>query len=119
MVLKTIHLELARCPDHPEGSANYGYVFRAPLDGEGHVDPLAWRKERTQCTVRRFAPRESDEHGHLVHRRNGWAFHYDGTEPEDDEVLFQFEHHRFVEGEYVSIKEWDGMTRTFRITRVH
>lgn len=119
MSLKTIRLELARCPDHPVGSSEFGYVFKAPLDPDGRVDPTNWRKERSHCTVTRFAPREADDHGHLVHRRNGWTFHYDGTEPEDDEVLVQFEAHRFVEGEYVAIKEWDGVTRTFRIVRVN
>ena len=34
------------------------------------------------------------------------------------EVIFKGDRHRFIEGEYVSIRESDGITRTFRVAAV-
>lgn len=116
-MLKTIRLELARTPDAPEGDANHGYEFVAPLDADGHIDAEEWKKQRDKCTVRRFHPREDDEHGHLLHTQGRrWIFHYDlDSEPEEDEPGFRFDSHTFATGEYVSITEHDGETRTFKV----
>ncbi len=75
MSLKRIRLELARTPDFPQGSPSHGYEFLAPLDAGGHLEPSAWPHAKCTCTVRRFWNNEPDEHGTLIHRRNGsWAF---------------------------------------------
>jgi hypothetical protein len=37
---------------------------------------------------------------------------------QDDEPIFRFDRHAFVEGEYVSITEHDGVTRPFRVASV-
>ena len=37
---------------------------------------------------------------------------------EGEEPIFRFNRHSFVEGEYVSITEHDGVQRTFRVTEV-
>lgn len=120
MSLKSIRLELARTPDHPDGDPRHGYEFSAPLDGNARIDAAEWKKQRQFCTVRRFVPGADDEFGHLVHgpgRR--WSFHYDvGTEPEEDEPGYRFESHVFKPGEYVSITEQDGVTRTFKVVSV-
>ena len=118
-MLYEIKLELARTADHPVGDSGHGYQFVAPLDGDNRLDPENWRTNRTKCTVRRYAPHEDDEHGHLVHTQGRqWAFHYDlDEEPDDDESGFKFSTHVFKEGEYVSITEHDGMTRPFRVSR--
>jgi hypothetical protein len=119
MTLKRIRLELARDHDFPSGSSAHGYDFAAPLDDEGHLDAAEWRKTRERCRVKRFWPGEKDQIGHLVHRPGGsWAFDYDPTKRSDDEPGFKFDKHRFVPGEYVSIKEHDGVMRTFRIRSV-
>ena len=77
MVLERIRLELARGPEHPEGSAAHGYEFVAPLTADGHLDPEGWRDERSRCRVRRFWRGQDDEHGRLIHRGGRWAFHRD------------------------------------------
>lgn len=120
MTLKTIRLELARDPDYPNGSALHGYILRAPLTPEGHIDPEGWRKDKSACTVTRFWDGEDDETGHLRHTLGGkWAFHYDVKgDPEDDETGFKFESHVFNEGEYVSLREHDGDLKTFRVVSV-
>ena len=119
MPLHKIRLELARTPEFPMGSADRGYEFIAPLTADGHFDPEGWRAGKSKCTVRRFWPREDDEHGHLVHtRQRSWAFHYDGTTPNEDEPIFKFDNHRMVEGEYVTITEHDGTAMPFRVARV-
>jgi hypothetical protein len=120
MTLKTIRLELARDHDFPEGSAERGYVVRAPLTAEGHIDANAWRAQRGICTVTRFWAGQADETGHLRHTRSGaWAFHYDvDGDPGEDEVGFKFDSHLFREGEYISVREHDGHMKTFRVVSV-
>ena len=117
MPLKRIRLELARMPGFPDGRADHGYEFVAPLDGDGHLDRAGWQKDAAACTVRRFVPGEDEENGHLVHTRHGWAFSY-AEGADDDEPIFKFDKHRFVEGEYVTITEHDGVARPFRVVSV-
>lgn len=120
MSVKNIRLELARDRDFPNGSSEHGYILKAPLTPEAHIDAEAWRHARENCTVTRFWQGEPDETGHLRHTRGGnWAFHYDVKgDPDDDETGFKFESHVFKEGEYVSIREHNGDLRTFRVVSV-
>jgi hypothetical protein len=119
MSLKRIRLELARNAEYPEGSANHGYAFVAPLTDDGHLDPVGWSENKSDCIVRRFWAGDDDEHGHLVHHRgHNWAFHYAGMAEDDEEPIFRFDRHRFAVGEYVSITEHDGVQRTFRVAEV-
>lgn len=120
VTLRGIRLELARSAEFPEGSAEHGYDFVAPLDPEGRIDLEGWRANRERCVVRRFWAGEEDEHGHLVHGPgNRWVFRYDlDADPAEDESGFRFDSHRFRQGEYVSITEHDGVTRTFKVAAV-
>lgn len=119
MALKQIRLELARDRDFPNGDPGHGYDFIAPLDDAGHLDAAEWKASRDRCRVRRFAPGEKHEIGHLVHRRGGsWAFDYDPKSSDDDEAGFKFDKHRFVPGEYVSLTEHGGVQRTFFVKAV-
>lgn len=118
MSLKCIRLELARTPDFPEGSSTHGYEFVAPLDAKGHFDSSAWPLAKGACTVRRFWNNQPEEHGVLLHRRNGsWAFSYEPGD-DDDEPIFRFDRYNFLEGEYVIVTEHDGVARPFRVVRV-
>ena len=120
MSLKTITLTLARDPETPEGRADCGYEFVAPLSEDGHIDVAGWRKHRAQCRVRRFWSNEDDEQGHLIHNRGRtWAFHYDiNGNAEDDEPGYKFDDHVFQQREYASIREHDGRMRTFKVVSV-
>ncbi len=107
---RKVRLELAREPGHPEGSANFGYLIWAPLDREGKVDAELWKLHRDHFRVVKFRPGNPNEIGHLIHRPGGsWAFHYDIVGDEEDEPGFHFENERFVPGEYVSVREGNGM----------
>lgn len=119
-LLRHIHLELARDHDHPSGSAEHRYEFIAPLDQDGHIVAEAWKEVRERCRVKRVAADEPAEVGHLVHKPGGsWAFHYDiHGDPSHDEAGYRFNEHKFVPGEYVSIKEQDGALRTFLVKAV-
>ena len=121
MTLKKVRLELARDRKHPEGSNRHGYEFVGPLDEEGRLDPVLWKKYRERCRVRRFWQNEDDELGHLVRKPGGqWAFHYDTNGgSDDDEGGYRLGNHKFTVGEYVSIREHeDDVMRTFRVVRV-
>ena len=119
-LLRHVRMELARDHDFPNGSSAHGYELVAPLDDNGHIVAEAWRLTRERCRVKRFWGRETSDVGHIVHKPGGaWAFHYDiHGDPEHDETGFKLERHTFAPGEYVSIKEQDGVLRTFRVIRV-
>lgn len=118
MPLKRIRLELARDHDFPDGSRERGYELIAPIDDSDHLAANEWREQREKCRVRRFWAGE-EEHGKLVHRPGGtWAIDYDPRSTADDEPGFRFDKHRFAPGEYVSLKEHDGVMRTFRVVSV-
>lgn len=118
--MKRVRLELARDPDHPNGSRAHGYDFIAPIDDAGHIIADDWKQARERCRVRRFAAGEADEVGHLVRKPGGsWAFHYDiHSHTENDESGYRFADHAFKTGEYVSIREHDGELRTFKVMAV-
>lgn len=112
---RSVHLILGREPDHPVGDEKIGYVFLAPLTSDGKIDHKLWQDYKEACRVTRMRPDEADAHGHLVRRPGGtWAFRYE-TAP--DEAGYHFEDERFVEGEYVSIRE-EGEPHPFRVVRV-
>ena len=117
--LKTIRLNLARTRDFPNGSDRHGYRFTAPLDADGHLDPVGWRKHREHCRVVRFWGNEEEDIGHLIHRPGGsWGFTYDLGGDEGDEAGFKLSSHRFVPGEYVSIRDDDGNLHPFVVVTV-
>ncbi len=118
--LKRVRLELARDHDHPEGSRSHGYDFIAPIDDSGHINADEWKRLRDRCRVKRFWASEQDMVGHIVRKPGGsWAFHYDiHGEPDADESGYRFDQHAFKRGEYVSIREHDGVLRTFRVISV-
>src|SRR6202165_6228488 len=121
--LNRILLNLARWKKFPDGSPRRGYDFIAPLDPEGHIDPILWKKYRDYCRVRRFWAGEEDEVGRLVHKPGGadharWVFDYNPDEDADDEAGYKFGVHAFLPGEYVSISDNDGKLTTFRVVAV-
>lgn len=118
-MLKKIRLELARDKAFPEGSRLHGYEFAAPLDDQGRINATEWHKQRDHCRVKRFRPDEEDDIGHLIRKPGGgWAFHYDiHSDEEDDETGYRFGDHAFKVGEYVSIREEEGL-RTFKVVKV-
>lgn len=118
--LKRIRLELARSHDFPQGSRDRGYDFIAPVDDAGHIMADVWKELRDRCRVRRFWSGEPDEVGHIVRKGGGaWAFHYDIHGHTDaDESGYRLGTHLLKPGEYVSIKEHDGVLRTFLVKAV-
>lgn len=120
---KRIRLNLARSPEFPQGSAQHGYEFVAPLDADGHIDVAQWKSNREHCRVRRFAAGEDDEIGLLVHKPGGpehgrWVFDYNPKRADDDESGYRFGAHAFRPGEYVSIRDEDGNTHTYSVVSV-
>jgi hypothetical protein len=118
-LLRRVRLELARDHDFPNGSREHGYDFIAPIDEKGQINAAAWKELRDKCRVRRFWGGE-DAVGHILHRPGGgWSFHYDiRGDAVHDERGYHFENHTFKPGEYVSIREQDGVLRTFRVISV-
>ena len=118
-VLKAIRLDLARTAEFPAGSSRHFYRFVAPLDHDGHLDAAAWKRHRDRCRVERVWGDEEEDVGHLVHRPGGsWGFRFDVEGDEGDESGYRLGSHRFVLGEYVSIRDAEGVLNTFRVVSV-
>jgi hypothetical protein len=116
-MLHKVRLELARCHDFPEGSRRHGYELALPLTRAGKLDRAEFDKNRERAGFRRFWGDEEERQGALVHQRAGWRLSF-AEGGEGDEIIFRGDDHRFVVGDYVSIKELDGETRTFRVAAV-
>jgi len=115
---RQIRLELARERSHSKADVGIAYVIVAPLDGEGKIDPLLWKKYRRACRIACQRPDSDDSLGQLVNRPGGaWAFDYDRAPFVSDAVGYHFADERFVIGEYVSIKEGRD-TQTYRVAAV-
>ena len=121
--LRRIHLTLARTKDHPEGSERDGYDFVAPLDQEGRISLEGFKRQRQLCFVHRIRDGVIEERGVLVHRPGGkggiWAFDYEGASGIDDEPGYRFADHIFKAGEYVSIRDEDGVLKTYRVNSIN
>lgn len=118
-MLKHIRLELARDRENPSGNPRRGYSFVAPLDENGRLDADGWAVARDRCEVSRFWDGQKTELGLLARRADGeWVFDYDPLDEDDDEPGYRFGDHRFAPGEYVSVREHDGETHTFRVAAV-
>jgi hypothetical protein len=114
-----VKLELAREKGHPQGDRAHGYDFLLPLGDDGSIDVEAFKEHKAACRVRRFRQDEDDRIGLLTRTRGGhWKIDYDKSDDTDDEAAFRFDAERFVAGEYVSIKEDDGLLHTFQIVAV-
>ncbi len=121
MSLSKIHMELARSPEFPNGSALHGFEFVAPINSDGFIDVESWREQKENCRVVRFWGTQEHELGHLVRKPGGsWAFHYDihGDE-DDDDTGYRFGAHPLRAGEYLSIKDHDDdEMHTFKVMSV-
>jgi hypothetical protein len=117
--LSHIRLELAREKGHPEGDAGHGYHLYVPLAADGRIDVAAFAESKILCHAVRFRPGEPDARAQLRHGRgNHWYLDYREVPGEDDEEGFRFGDEQFVVGEYVSIREDDGLQHTFRVVAV-
>lgn len=116
-MLSTVHLELARCPEFPEGSDRHGYSLTLPLTADGRLDTADWHRVAKLCRFRRFWGDLPEEAGDVQRHGHGWTLAFDGEGPLSDEhePIFRAEAHTFRSGDYVSIRERDGALRTFRV----
>ena len=113
-----IRLERARDHAHPEGDSSIVYILILPLDAAARIDVKLYRKYKEACRVVRRRPDNKDSLGHLVHGAGGgWRFHYNLTGDLPDEVGSHFGNERFEAGEYVSLKENDGLN-VYRVVSV-
>ena len=61
--------------------------------------------------------------GFVVHKAGGpeharWVFDYDQSAEDDDESGYRFGTHLFRPGEYVSIRDEEGVLHTFQVAAV-
>ena len=113
-----IRIERARDHEHPEGDSKTAYILIAPLDAESRIDVESWRAHKEACRVVRKRPDGEDNLGHLVHGPGGnWRFHYDVSRSTPDEFGYHFGDEKFEPGEYLSVREADGVN-IYRVASV-
>jgi hypothetical protein len=105
-----VRLALAREKGHPEGDPHEGFDLLVPLDKSGHIDPAEWKANQEKCRAGHFPPDEDDRIGRPRRKPGGqWHFDYAAGEA-DDELAFPLSDHRFIRGEYVSIRNGERCT---------
>lgn len=117
LAMAQVLMLLANNAGFPEGSTTRGYEITVPLGPDGRLDEAAWRADPAGFTVRRFWEGEAERQGTLVLGRGGWRIDY-GPIEEDDEPTHSFEAHVLRPGEYVTVREADGIVFTFRVVAV-
>ena len=95
-----VHLDLAREPGHPEGSANDRYSLLLPLGPDGRILEAEARRHPDYCRVSRTDPQGDIIRGRMKPERSrNWSFDFG----EAEESGFRFGEERFAPGEYVTI----------------
>lgn len=114
---KSVRLELANCPDFPQGSASRAYILCLPLSDDGEIDEAVLNGRPLTATVRRFWPSEPDMSGYVAHEDRGWRFLYTrGVQAGSRTACMDFQPFRL--SELVTLTELDGSRLPFRVTRV-
>jgi hypothetical protein len=116
MSWKTIRLELASTPEHPDGSATRSYLVRLPLDQNGSVDAAALGARPGQAVVRRFWPCEPDRLGLVEPGPDGWVLRCNGGR--NQVKLSTLEARPLRLGEDVTIAEADGKRLPYRVASI-
>ena len=117
-VFKIIHLDLAREPGHPEGSAEDRYTLVLPLDQDGRIDPDYCRKFPDLCQVAHASFHGGVHRGLVTRDSDGsWAFDY-GDADTEDEAGFRFSDECFIPGEYVSVIR-EGQAHPYKVVSLH
>ena len=118
MAWMRVRVELARSPQFPDGSHRHGYEFVLPLDAGGRIDRKLYDRAPELCTAHRFWDGGEDATGEILRSGRGrWVFSWDPGEGEE-EALPHLEQRIFRPGEYLAVREGDGVEHTFRIVLV-
>ena len=108
---QVVHLDLAREPDHPDGSAKDRYTLLLPLGPDGLILEAQARRHPDYCRVSRMDPEGAIVRGLM---RPGpdrnWRFDFG----EAEEAGFRFAEQRFSPGECVAVLR-DGAQHTYRV----
>lgn len=114
--MKTIHLELARNADYPDGNPADAYELHTSLTADGKVDFT--HTDAQLMTFARFLPGQDIVHGQLIRTDSGsWAFSYEAGD-DDDERIVGLEHHTLEIGNYLTVIQDDRHEHVYRVTSV-
>jgi hypothetical protein len=108
---QVVHLDLAREPGHPYGSADDRYTLLLPLGPDGRILEAEARRHPGYCRVSRLDPAGAVVRG-LMRPGPGRDWRLDFGEAE--EAGFRFAEQRFSPGEYVAVLR-DGDPHTYRV----
>jgi hypothetical protein len=109
-----VHLDLAREPGHPDGSALDRYTLLLPLAADGRIIESEARAHPDDCRVSHASGQADIKRGLIRRDSDGaWIFDFGDAEGEP-EVGFRFSQERFSPGEYISIQRGKDQ-HTYRV----
>lgn len=113
--LHHVRLELAREASAPDGDHGRGYDLVVPLDDASRLADLGPFIDDVRAGhVRRFRGGETDALGRLIHGPGGaWLLAFEGEA--QPELGFRLGEERMEPGEYLSIREADGVYHPYRV----
>jgi hypothetical protein len=98
-----VHLDLAREPGHPDGSAQDRYTLLLPLAADGRIIVPEARAHSDYCRVSHACGQDDIKRGWIRRGDDGaWVFDFGDAEGEP-EIGFRLAQEQFNPGEYVSI----------------
>ncbi len=113
----TIRLELARTPDHPQGSSAHAYELVLPLGADGLIDRAAFAKLPGRASFQRAWAGEPVVRGAILRHDGAWSLSYAPGES-DDEQMWHLADHPLTQGAYITLVEPDGARLPYRVVRV-
>jgi len=118
-----VTLVMAAGPGFPGGSPEHRYELEVLLDPAGHLDPAAWLADPNPWPARRHWPGEPTREGDVQHDpETGWSLRFFPAPGEAGDAPL----HEVIRGaalmrpgEYLSIREPDGVEYSYRIVSTH
>jgi hypothetical protein len=117
MGLKLIRLELVRSKSGHVTDHRHSYTFQASLTPGGELMIDGYGAVSRLCKVIKSEPETGLHKGFLVLTSDGWMLSCDGSDSGHCS-LNRLEARSLSEGDYVSITEDDGVSRTFEVVSV-
>ncbi len=117
--MAVVTLVLASGPGFPDGSADHRYEVELALDAGGHPDAAAWAADPAPWRARRLWPGSAVLEGDVQHDPDtGWSVTFFGADADRPDAPLHGLIRSIAQvrpGEYVTIREPDGVEYSYRV----
>ena len=121
-VMRQVSLVLASGPGFPHGSPEHRYEVSLDLDANSRMNAELWYADPRPWPAQRCWPGEPPRHGTVQHDEEaGWSLHFPARAevPGDASLHCRILTTPFLRpGEYITLREPDGVDHGYRIVQV-